>query len=379
MVKRSIFSLLLFFLFFVPSTQAQEPETETVVQESYSNPQKEQFYRAKVLDIVREGQNDLGGIINTYQIVTVEFVNGDKKGEKITFEHGGNVSISESQLVKQGDEVVVVALPGVDETIYQIIDQYRLDNVWYLIGFFFIVVVSLSKWKGVGSIVGMFLSLLLITYFIVPFILKGYDPVIISIVGSAGILISTMYLAHGFSKKTTIAIGSILISLIITGILALLFVHVSKLTGLASDDAYALRFGSFDNLNFKGLLLGGIIIGALGVLDDIATSLTATVFEIRKANTKLSFSQLFESGMEVGKEHVSSLVNTLILAYAGASLPLFLLIVLNPNNYPMWMILNSETMIEEVVRTLAGSLGLIFAVPITAALASYLASIKTSK
>jgi uncharacterized membrane protein len=278
--------------------------------------------------------------------------------------------------VKQGDEVVVVALPGVDETIYQIIDQYRLDNVWYLIGFFFIVVVSLSKWKGVGSIVGMFLSLLLITYFIVPFILKGYDPVIISIVGSAGILISTMYLAHGFSKKTTIAIGSILISLIITGILALLFVHVSKLTGLASDDAYALRFGSFDNLNFKGLLLGGIIIGALGVLDDIATSLTATVFEIRKANTKLSFSQLFESGMEVGKEHVSSLVNTLILAYAGASLPLFLLIVLNPNNYPMWMILNSETMIEEVVRTLAGSLGLIFAVPITAALASYLATVK---
>lgn len=380
MLKR--FCVLILFLlgcFFTPSVFAQEQEPDVNSEESVQNLPKEQFYRGKVVDILREGSNDLGGVTNSFQVVQVEFLNGDKKGEITQFEHGGNVSISEAQLVQKNEEVVVVALPAVEGTIYQIIDTYRLNNVWYIISFFFIVVVALSKWKGVGSIIGMFVSLLLITYFIVPFILQGYDPLLISIIGSAGILISTMYLAHGFSSRTTIAIGSILIALVITGVLAVIFVQTAKLTGLASDDAYALRFGLYDNLNFKGLLLGGIIIGALGVLDDIATSLTATIFEIKKANGKRSFRELFESGMEVGKEHVSSLVNTLILAYAGASLPLFLLIVVNPNNYPMWMVLNSEIMMEEVVRTLAGSLGLIFAVPITAALASYLATLKPSK
>lgn len=140
---------------------------------------------------------------------------------------------------------------------------------------------------------------------------------------------------------------------------------------MQKDDAVSLLLGPTQNLNYKGLLLTGIIIGALGVLDDITTSLTASIFEIQKTNPNISFSKLVYSALEIGKEHIASLVNTLVLAYAGASLPIFLIIILNPNNTPLWVILNSELLIEEVIRTVIGSMGLVIAVPITTYLASW--------
>jgi uncharacterized membrane protein len=180
----------------------------------------------------------------------------------------------------------------------------------------------------------------------------------------------TIYLAHGFSKKTTIALISTFLTLILTGALSTLFVHMTFLSGLGSDDAYALQIGPEAKINFRGLLLGGILIGTLGVLDDVTTGLSASVFELYKANPKISFGQLLKSGLAIGREHISSLVNTLVLAYAGASLPIFLTLVLNPNNYPLWSILNSELIVEEIVRTLAGSIGLVAAVPLTTFLAT---------
>lgn len=183
-------------------------------------------------------------------------------------------------------------------------------------------------------------------------------------------MVSTMYLAHGFSRKTTLSILSTFISLCITGILAVVSVQLAHLTGLGTEDANALKFGPTGSINPKGLLLGGIIIGTLGVLDDVTTGLTASIYELTKVDKKLPFRSLFRSGLEVGKEHIVSLVNTLVLAYAGAALPVFLILVLNPNHVPLWVILNSELIMEEVVRTIAGSIGLVSAVPITAFLAS---------
>ena len=151
------------------------------------------------------------------------------------------------------------------------------------------------------------------------------------------------------------------------------------LSGLGTDDAFSLQFGQTGNINFKGLLLGGIIIGTLGVLDDITTSLSATIEEIKKANPKYTFWELVKSGLRVGSEHISSLVNTLVLAYAGVSLPLFLFLILNPMQHPLWTILNSEIIVEEIVRTLAGSIGLILAVPITTLLAAWLNTTKSQK
>jgi uncharacterized membrane protein len=217
----------------------------------------------------------------------------------------------------------------------------------------------------------MAISLLVIAKFIVPQILAGNDPLIISIIGCLFIMVVTIYLAHGFSRQTTVALAATFVTLVITGSISIILVKLMHLSGLGSEDAYSLKLGPTALINFKGLLLGGILIGALGVLDDVTTGLTASLFELNRANTKLSFTELIRAGLRVGREHVSSLVNTLVLAYAGASLPIFIILITNPNNYPLWSTLNSEMVIEEIVRTLSGSIGLITAVPLTTLFAAW--------
>jgi uncharacterized membrane protein len=281
------------------------------------------------------------------------------------------MTLSESQKVNLGQSVVISKLQTPNGERYQIIDTYRLPWTAAAIGAFFLLVILLSRLKGVGAISGMIISIGIIVLYIVPQILSGQDPLLVGILGSIFIMLSTMYIAHGFSSKTTIALISTGLCLVVTGILSVVAVDVTRLTGLGSDDAVSLLLGPTQNLNYKGLLLTGIIIGALGVLDDITTSLTASIFEIQKTNPNISFSKLVYSALEIGKEHIASLVNTLVLAYAGASLPIFLIIILNPNNTPLWVILNSELLIEEVIRTVIGSMGLVIAVPITTYLASW--------
>src|SRR5258706_5720772 len=248
-----------------------------------------------------------------------------------------------------------------------------------MILFFFLAVILLSKWQGFGSILGMVVSLGIIIQYITPQSLAGGDPLFISIVGCLMIMVTTIYLAHGLSKKTTIALVATFLSLLATGLFSILFVQMARLSGLGSEDAYSLKLGTTATINLKVLLLVGILIGTLVVLDDVTTGLAASIFELAKVNSNLKFTELFQSGLAIGREHIASLVNTLVLAYAGASLPIFLTLILNPNHYPLWLILNDELIMEEVVRTLAGSLGLVLAVPLTTFLAAfYLSKLSTS-
>lgn len=335
---------------------------------------KESFYKAQVSQIVEEGQVENGGIKNDYQLVKLVLLDGPKQGQEISLEHGGKFTLTEKQKVRVGEKVVLIQLatPGVAPQ-YQIIDKYRLDNIAAIATGFVLLVLSIAHFKGLGSLAGLIISFVIIIKFIVPQILAGKDPLFITTLGAFAIMASTIYLAHGFTKKTSVALLSTLLSLSLTAGLAILFVNLARLTGLGNESAYSLRFGGTD-INFKGLLLGGIIIGALGVLDDITTAQSAAVYELKKANEKLKFMQLFEHGLNIGREHISSLVNTLVLAYAGASLPVFLAFVLNPSGAPVWAILNSEFISEEIIRTLAGSVGLVLTVPITTLLAAYFAS-----
>src|SRR6185369_14653384 len=292
---------------------------------------------------------------------------------------GKGTTIRESQKVRVGEKVVILKTVTPTGAVYQIVDQYRLDSLLPLIIFFFVLILILSRLKGLGSIAGLFVSLLVITQFIVPQILAGRDALVVSIFGSFFIMITTIYLAHGFSRKTHVAVVATCIALIVTGFLGYFFVDFVHLSGLGNDDTFSLQFGQTANINFKGLLLGGIIIGALGVLDDITTGLSATIEELKLANPSYTFLHLVRSGFRVGSEHIASLVNTLVLAYAGVALPLFLFIILNPLHQPLWAILNSEMIVEEIVRTLAGSIGLILAVPITTVLSAWAVSRVTQK
>lgn len=373
-----IFGLLL-FLIVVPTfsiTKAQTPQ-DTAQQDGGGdvNIPPEVFYKAQIEKILDQGIDTSYGMTSPYQKVLLKFLDGDMKGQETTIDHGKGFSLDKSQLVAAGDTVLVVKTTNVDNTTtYQITDQYRLDKIIPIILLFFLAIIVLSGWKGLGSIAGMVISLGVIVKYIVPQILAGQDPLFVSIVGCLVIMMITIYLAHGFSRKTTIALVSTFITLVATGLLSVLFVRIAHLTGLGSDDAASLRLGPTANINFRGLLLGGILIGALGVLDDVTTGLSASIFELAKANPKYKFKELFKSGMIVGREHISSLVNTLVLAYAGASLPLFIIIVLNPQHYSATVMLNDGLIMEEVIRTLAGSIGLVLAVPLTTFLACYYVS-----
>lgn len=331
----------------------------------------ENYYRAKVVQILEEGETEVLGFKNPYQKLVIEFLSGPKTGEALELEHGRVYTIGENQMVAAGDLVVINATDNDGQTVYWIADKYRLQPIIWIAALFVVLVLFISRLKGLGSLLGMILSLLVIVRYIVPQILTGADPLLVSLAGGLFIMFTTMYLAHGYSRQTTIAIIATFLTLALTGFLAYFFVIAARLTGMGSEEAYSLSFGPTQIINLRGLLLGGIIIGVLGVLDDVTTTQAAAVYELAEVAKKSTFMTLFRRGMNIGREHVSSLVNTLIMAYAGAALPIFIFFVLNPTGQPAWVIINNEMIAEEVIRSLTGSFGLVLAVPLTTALSAW--------
>lgn len=198
---------------------------------------------------------------------------------------------------------------------------------------------------------------------------KGYSPILVSVSIATIILFIAIYFTHGFNRESTIAFSGTIISVVLTGLLAYFSVQIVQLTGFNTEEAVFLNIGNTVNLNFHGLLLGGILIGVLGILDDIAITQSVFVSEIYNSSINLTRKEVYKKAMRVGREHVSALVNTLMLAYAGASLPLLLLI--SNYDYPFRYVISNELFATEIVRTIVGSIGLVLAVPITTILAVY--------
>lgn len=360
-MKRLLGLLTLCFLFLLP--------VSSVKAQSQPNQPQSTYVKGVVKKIISEQENK--NLQATKQTLQVNILEGKEEGKTVPVTYSFPQKSKEWQKLNLGDNVIVVKQEGT-KTTYGIYDRFRFTNIIVIVVAFLLLVLITTGLRGAGSLLGLFISLLVIVLFIVPQILSGQDPLFISILGSLFIMVTTIYLAHGFSQRTTIAIASTFLALVITGFLAVWFVSLLRLTGGGNEDAYMLQFGA-QAINLKGLLLGGIIIGTLGVLDDTTTTQAATIFTLAEANAKLKTKELMQKGFLVGKEHITSLVNTLVLAYAGVSLPLFIFFVLNPLHQPLWVILNNEMVVEEIARTLAGSIGLILAVPITTALAAFFA------
>ncbi len=370
MVKKLIFLLgfILYFIF-INHASAQSPSTEFV-------PPKQEYFKGEVTKIIKSGTRDIQNYKNFFQFVEVKITEGPEKGKVVALENSGSIKTAEQKSLEKGDKIVVLKVTNQGNVSYSVWDKYRLNYIYFVIIGFFAIILIFSGIKGLGSILGMIISFTVLLGFIVPQILKGHDPLLISVIGSIVIMLTTIFLAHGVSKKTASAVLSTLISLTITGILGFLFVKGFHLTGLGDENNVFLQIGNLQ-INSQGLLLGGIIIGALGVLDDVTTAQSAAIFELHKLDKKLSITDLFSKGYNIGREHIASVVNTLILAYAGASLGLFVMFVFNPTNTPLWVMLNTDMIAEEIVRAVAGSIGLILAVPITTIIASYVAKRST--
>ncbi|MBI2019209.1 YibE/F family protein [Candidatus Daviesbacteria bacterium] len=335
-------------------------------------PPPEERHEAQVTAILEEGENEVGpGVKQPFQKVEAAISEGPLKGQKVEAQMGGLVLTNDNQRVKVGDKISVAHIRNIDgsEQFY-VADFIRTDSLYLLMIAFLVSVVAIGGLRGLSSFIGLVISLIVLIKYIIPKIASGGDPVFIAVSGSLMILIASLYLAHGFSKKTTAAVLGTFFSLILTAFLASLFVSASKLSGFGSEEASFLSMFPGMQVNLQGILLGGIIIGSLGVLDDITISQSACVFELKNANKNLSWKELYIRGLRIGREHIASLVNTLVLAYAGASLPLLLLFTLNGGE-PINVLLNREMIATEIVRTVVGSLGLVAAVPITTAIAAF--------
>ena len=252
-------------------------------------------------------------------------------------------------------------------TTYYISDFRRSTPLMVLAALFVAAVVWFGRLQGLRALVGLVLTFLLIVGFMIPALLEGRNPLLIAVVGSVLIMMVTLYLSHGFGAKTTAAVVGTSLALLFTGALAVLFVGAAEITGFYSEEARMANV-QVGGLSLRGLLLAGVVLGGLGVLDDVTMSQASIVAQLHRANPALRFRQLTQSALVVGRDHIAATVNTLFLAYAGASLPLLILFAGSPDG--LGTVVTSETVAVEIIRTLVGSIGLIAAVPLTTALAA---------
>lgn len=297
--------------------------------------------------------------------ITAQLSEGPDEGQEIEFPFGGG---SNSATFEVGDNIIMANAPDAPEGFqYVFVDFARSTPLIFLALLFAAVVVALSKWRGLAALGGLAISLVIILEFVLPAILDGKSPLAVAIVGSSAIMFVALYLAHGVNARTSTAVLGTLASLALTGILAVIFVEVASFTGLSSEEATFLQVQA-ETINLKGLLLGGIVIGALGVLDDVTVTQASAVWELHEANPEMGARRLYGSALRIGRDHIASTVNTLVLAYVGASLPL--LVLFSVSSRPLGSVVTSEVVAEEVVRTLVGSIGLVASVPITTGLAA---------
>ena len=296
---------------------------------------------------------------------------GTLAGQSITVEQRieGDATANRYAL---GNNVIVQTETLNGEAHYFVSDVVRRPALFWLTIFFLTCVVLLGGKTALRSVVGMVVTFLILFLFMLPRLLAGDNPLTISIVGGAAIMLCTLTFAHGLQPKTWAALGGTLGSLILTGVLATLFSAVAHLTGFA-DEATLYLLNDFPSLNAQGLLLAGIIIGTLGVLDDITIAQASAVFELHAANATLTAQSLYRRALRIGNDHIAAAVNTLILAYAGSSLPLLLLLSGGHSRENWLTVINREAIATEIIRTLVGSIGLLAAVPFTTFLASRLA------
>jgi uncharacterized membrane protein len=328
-----------------------------------------QTVMAKVTDIVDEGQINLNGKDQLYQVMRVQVLEGDYKDISFQIDYGKRQLRNDNFRFVPGDEVYVEVDKAPDNTLQaNYVDYVRSKPLLILLITFILSMLVMGRWKGLGSLVSLGFSMLMIIGYVIPHILAGEDPVKVSLIGSIILLMATLYLTYGWNLKTHASAVSIMVSLLLTGALSLFFVYLTRLTGYGDENAgYLMQFSSVA-IDPRGLLLGGMIIGSLGVLDDLVTSQSAAVVEIHDANPSLGFRLTFQKAMRIGQDHAAATVNTLVLAYTGAALPLLLIFTLGNGSYSFFI--NSEFLAEEIVRTLVGSLGLIAAVPISTFLAT---------
>lgn len=336
---------------------------------------QDEIFKAEVIEVIEEEKTilpDDSEIIK--QHLKLKGLEGEFKGKDIEFNGLGDIEVMNQKVYQEGDRVLMAAsfTSQDSEPRFYIMDYVRTGKIWLLTALFLAVLLLVGRGKGLRSLIALALTFIIIIKYIIPQILAGASPLLITVLGSLAILIIIIYLTEGFRPHSHLSVVSIFASLVLTIILSFVFVNLAKLTGGGSDEALFLLNIEGLRINLQGLLLAGIIIGALGVLDDVVISQVVATKEIHSANPNLPFKKLFQKSYRVGTSHIASMTNTLFLAYAGVSLPLLILFASGSTAFSTWQqAINTELIATEIVRTLAGSIGLILSVPLATLISAW--------
>lgn len=332
-------------------------------------------FKAKVVEVLNTKEKVReDGSTYVQQDLKLLALDGEFKGQEVVYRGIADLEVMNVSCYDVGDRVYVDSfVDELDVSTFYVVDFVRTSYIYLLSIIFVGIVFLIGRFKGMKALLGLVFSFFVIIKFILPQILAGHDPFIISLIGGLVILGVIIYLTEGFNRKSHLAILSVLFSLLVTLILSVIFTKLTKLSGMSQEEASFLIGASKTAINFQGLLLAGFIIGATGVLDDIVVGQIEAVESIREANPALSTKKVFSLAYRVGNTHLGAIINTLFLTYAGAALPLLLLFVLNQSTGLTFdRAINTESISTEIIRTLVGSIGVILSMPI----ATFLASIK---
>ncbi len=320
--------------------------------------------KAKVVSIDSSSRQLVPGTDTsaTVQMITAEPLEGADKGISVQFEN-------DYIPLKAGDLFYLRKNINSDNgrVSYVVSDVYRLPSLYFFIGLFVLLVLIFGGKQGVRGLASLVGSLALIIFVLLPGILHGWSPILLSIGVSSLIIVLGSYITHGFNKTTSAAVAGMILTVILTGIVAHYAVASAHLTGFNTEESVYLNFNTNGALDFVGLLLGAMLIGLLGVLYDAAIGQAIAVEELHHVAPHLSRAAIFKRAIRIGREHIGALVNTLAIAYVGVSLPILLLI--STAQAPISQIINQENFATEIIRTMIGSIGLVLAVPITTMLA----------
>jgi uncharacterized membrane protein len=325
---------------------------------------------AVVTGILEQGSHEVDGQPQHYQLLELRITAGPRAGRTVKLRTGEDASANLPRYAV-GDALLLTAEAGADgrEVLY-IEDRVRRAPLAGLLVLFVVVVVAVGRWRGLASLAAMGLSFAVIFLFLLPRISAGDNPIAAAILSALIIIPATYYLSHGVNRKTHAAVAGTLVALAVTGLLAVVAVDATVITGYASEEASFLQVLQPGLVNIRGLLLASIIIGLSGILDDITISQSAVVAQLRSTGPDLSLREVYRRSMDVGRDHIASLVNTLVLVYASSALPLLLLFLYS--GAPWSEVVNYEIVAQEIVRTLVASIGLVLAVPLTTAIACYM-------
>ncbi len=318
-----------------------------------------------VADVVPcEGTTEEDGILCNE--ISFHVTSGPSAGDAGAFQ----LSISDASVdLDQGEDIVLIYQAELEPRFqYRFSDFQRRTPLTVLWVLFVVAVVALGRWQGVRALVGLVVTGVVMVAFLFPSILDGHNPTAVALVAAVAIAVIALYLTHGVSERSTVALLGTFGALGLTALLAAVFASAAHFTGFGTEDAYYLQVAA-SRVDIAGLVLAGIIIGSLGVLDDVTVTQVSAVWELHRANPANGVWGTYRAALKIGRDHIASTVNTLVLAYAGASLPLLLLFT--QAGRPLADVAVGELVAVEIVRTLVGSIGLVAAVPITTGLAAF--------